>query len=77
MTGRETMKAIMEAKEISNADLAHSLGISLAAAWDRVNSVKLKDISSSILAQTLGAMGYKLVAIPEEVDIPESAFIID
>lgn len=77
MTGREIMKTIMEEKNLTNAALAHDLGLTIAAMWDRVNTSKSRDISSAILAQTLDAMGYTLAAVPKDAPLPERSYIVN
>ncbi len=77
MTGREIMKQVMEVSGISNADLAHKLNLTIPAMWDRLNTKKLKDVSVSVLSDTVGAMGYKVAVIPEEAEIPEGGYLVE
>ena len=77
MTGREIIRQIMDASGISNAELAHRLGLTIATAWDRVNTRKLKDVSVSVLAETVGAMGFKVAVIPQEAEIPEGGYLVN
>ena len=69
MKGRDIVKSVMENKGVSNATLADRLNISQAAAWDRVNSKKVKDIPVSILSEMLRAMDYKVVVVPRTTRI--------
>lgn len=64
MKGRDIIKAIMEIKGVTNADLAGRLNITQATAWDRVNSKKVKDIPVSTLSEMLRALDYKVVIVP-------------
>lgn len=74
MKGRDILKAIMDARGVSNAELAARLGISQATAWDRVNSVKVKDIPAGLLAEMARAMDYKVVVMPREARTPAEAY---
>ena len=76
MKGRALIGAIMEARGLSNAEMARRLDLSTAAMWDRANNTKSKDVYSSVLAETLEAMGYKLVAVPEDTPLPEDAYFV-
>ena len=69
MKGRDVIKAIMEIKGVSNADLAGRLNITQATAWDRVNSKKVKDIPVSTLSEMLRALDYKVVIVPRNARI--------
>jgi len=64
MNSKETVKAIMEEKKISNADMAGALNISQAAMWDRLNNKKTDTITVSKLNEMLRYLGYDLVIMP-------------
>lgn len=77
MRGRQILKSIMEQNDISNAALAKRLGISGAAAWERVNNKNVKDIPSSLLVTMLRAMDYKLVVVPADSKLPDNSYEVD
>ena len=77
MKGREIIKAIMEKKGLSNADLASQLGISPAALWDRLNAKKLKDIPVSLLQDMLCAMNYKVIVVPRSTRLPVDGYEVE
>lgn len=77
MRGRDIIKAIMEAKNISNADAAKRLGLTAATMWARVNEKKQNDIPVSRLAETVRVMDYKVVVIPANCRIPEGGYEVD
>lgn len=80
MTAKEAMRAIMAATGLRNADLASRMGASPQAAWDRVNGRdrqgREKDVTASLLAETLRAMDYKLVVMPRGSRTPADSYEI-
>lgn len=64
MRGRDILGAIMEKKNVSNAQMAHRLEVSIATMWDRVNSKKTKDIPVSMLNDMVRVLDYKIVVVP-------------
>lgn len=78
MEAREILKNIMNEHEIPNAELARRLDVTPATIWDRLNNKKgRKDIPVSLLRAMLSAMGYKIVIVPEEMDVPEDGYTVD
>ena len=77
MKGREIIKAVMERKGKTNADLAANLEITPAALWDRLNSKKVKDIPVSLLQDMLRAMDYKVVVVPRTTRLPIDGYEVD
>lgn len=77
MKGREIIKAVMEKKGKSNADLASNLEITPAALWDRLNSKKVKDIPVSLLQEMLRAMEYKVIVVPRSTRLPVDGYEVD
>lgn len=78
MEAREILKDIMNEHEIPNAELARRLDITPATIWDRLNNKKgRKDIPVSLLRAMLSAMGYKIIIVPEEMDVPEDGYTVD
>ena len=74
MKGREIVKAIMEQKAVSNADMAARLQITQAALWDRLNTKKAKDIPSSSLTEMLRHLDYKVIIVPRSTRLPEGGY---
>lgn len=64
MNGRQIVKDLMTAKEVTNADMAHRLSISQAALWDRLNNKKVKDMPLSLLCEMLAALDYDVLLVP-------------
>lgn len=78
MEAREILKDIMNEHEIPNAELARRLDVTPATIWDRLNNKKgRKDIPVSLLRAMLSAMGYKIIIVPEEMDVPEDGYTVD
>lgn len=78
MEAREILKDIMNEHEIQNAELARRLDVTPATIWDRLNNKKgRKDIPVSLLRAMLSAMGYKIVIVPEEMNVPEDGYTVD
>lgn len=64
MNGREMIKALMEEKGITNATLAHRLGISQATIWERLNNRKTRDIPLSTFCDMIQALDCDLLVVP-------------
>lgn len=64
MNGREMIKALMEEKGISNATLAHRLGITQATIWERLNNRKTRDIPLSTFCDMIQALDCDLLVVP-------------
>ena len=76
MKGREIVKTIMEQTNVSNAQLAHRLGTSLATMWDRINSKKVKDIPLSTLNEMVRALDYKIVIVPANKQVKSDEYLV-
>jgi len=77
MRGRDIIKSIMDANSITNATLAHRLGITNAAIWDRLNNKGVKDLSVSTLSDMARNLDYKVVVVPRNSRIPEGGYEVD
>lgn len=64
MTSKEIVKAIMGEKNVSNAELAHQVGIKPTAMWDRLNNTNSKDLNVALLSEMLRVLGYKIQIVP-------------
>lgn len=77
MTSKEIVKTIMEQKNISNADLAHMVGIKPTAMWDRLNNTNSKDMNVAVLSKMLQVLGYKIQIVPSGKKITEGVYEVD
>lgn len=78
MTSKEIVKAIMQEKGKSNADLANALGISQATAWDRLNSPKTNNLTVKKLTEMLRYLDYDLVIMPRgKAGRIDGAYLVD
>lgn len=77
MKGREAIKAVMDVKGLSNADLAKRLGMSNAAIWARINTERSRDLQLSLVSEMLRVMDYKIVIMPNNNRIPEGGIEIE
>ena len=82
MTGREIIKDIMTMQGMSNSTYAKELSITSAALWDRLDTQPRKgkarkDIPVSLLTNMVNVLGYKLVVMPNEVEVPENWYEVD
>lgn len=78
MKARDVVKTIAETSGVSNAELAHRLGLSIAACWERTSSPnKPKDMPTKVLCPTLQALGYKVIAVPYDTPVPKGGYVID
>lgn len=76
MKGREIVKTIMDKTGISNAQLAHRLGITIPTMWDRINSKKVKDIPLSTLNEMVRALDYKIVIVPASKQVKDDEYLV-
>ncbi|MBQ8707992.1 MAG: winged helix-turn-helix transcriptional regulator [Succinivibrionaceae bacterium] len=76
MKGREIVKTIMEKTNVSNAQLAHRLGVTIATMWDRINSKKVKDIPLSTLNEMVRALDYKIVVVPASKQVKDDEYLV-
>ena len=77
MRGREVIKRIMEAKGVTNADIAKRLNLTNAAVWERLNNKNVKDIPVSLLSEMLRVLDYKILVVPASARIPEKGYVVD
>ena len=74
MTSKELIKTLMTEHDITNAEMAKTLGITQAALWDRLNQKKSDNTTVAKLGDMLSVMGYKIVVVPDETPIPEGGY---
>lgn len=77
MTSKELIKLLMNEKEISNVDMAKELEITPAALWDRLNPKKTDNMTISKLNSMLKILGYKVMVVPSDTELPENAYEIE
>ena len=74
MTSKELIKTLMTEHDITNAEMAKTLGITQAALWDRLNQKKSDNTTVAKLGDMLSVMGYKIVVVPDKTPIPEGGY---
>lgn len=74
MTSKELIKTLMTEHDITNAEMAKTLGITQAALWDRLNPKKSDNTTVAKLGDMLSVMGYKIMVVPDETPIPEGGY---
>lgn len=77
MKAKDIIKTIMEKSGITNAVMSDRLDITQAAFWDRLNNKKHKDIGVNILCDMARVLDYKIVVVPRNTRVPDTAFTID
>lgn len=77
MTSKELIKTLMTEHDITNAEMAKTLGITQAALWDRLNQKKSDNTTVAKLGDMLSVMGYKIMVVPDETPIPEGGYEVD
>lgn len=78
MTSKEIVKAIMKKNGKTNADLAKGIGVTQAAAWDRLNSHKTNNLTTNKLTEMLRYLDYELVVIPRgKAERIEGAYVVN
>lgn len=61
MRSREIANILFSKSGLSNSQYAKLLGISRAALWDRINTMKAKDMTVSVFSEMVNALGYYVV----------------
>ena len=74
MTSKEIVKTIMEQQEVSNAELAHKVGVKPTAMWDRLNNTNSKDLNVAVLNDMVRALGYKIQIVPFNKQTPDGGY---
>ena len=64
MTSKELIKTLMTEHDITNAEMAKTLGITQAALWDRLNPKKSDNTTVAKLGDMLSVMGIKSWLFP-------------
>lgn len=77
MKSKDIIKAIMASKEVGNAALAHRLGITPAAMWDRLNNKTVKELSVATVSDIVKSLDYKVVIVPRSARVPEGGYEVD
>lgn len=74
MKAIEIVRAVMREKDFNNG----KLGNAIERNADVVNKrFKQKDLTAGVLAEMLGAMGYKVVVMEAEAKTPNGAYVVD
>lgn len=74
MNSREIVCSIYQKSGLTNAEYANLLGISRQAVWDRINTMKAKDMTVSIFSEMVSALGYSVFVSKE---LPEDAYLVE
>ena len=61
MTGKDIIKKLMEAENVTNVQLANRIGVTQATMWARLNNQNAKDLPLSVFDEMLSALGYEMV----------------
>lgn len=74
MTSREIVYDLFRKSGLSNSQYARMLGLSRAALWDRINTMKAKDMTVSVFSEMVNALGYYVVIMQNP---PDDVYIVD
>lgn len=74
MKANESIKAIMEIKNVKLMNLADRIGIKKTALSNRLAR---EGITVATLNETIRTMDYKIVVIPSDTPIPDGGFKIE
>lgn len=73
MNSREIVYSIYQKSGLTNAEYANLLGISRQALWDRINTMKARDMTVSVFSEMVSALGYSVFVSRES---PEDAYLV-
>lgn len=68
MNSREIVYSIYQKSGLTNAEYAKLLGISRQALWDRINTMKAKDMTVSVFSEMVAELGYSVFVAREASD---------
>lgn len=74
MTSREIVYDLFRKSGLTNSQYARMLGLSRAALWDRINTIKAKDMTVSVFSEMVNALGYYVVVMQNP---PDDVYIVD
>ena len=74
MKSVEIVKTVMKAEGMTNGKLGNAIERNGDVVNKRLNQ---NDLSAGVLAEMLGAMGYKVVVMPIECKTPEKGYVVD
>lgn len=74
MNSREIVYSIYQKSGLTNAEYANLLGISRQALWDRINTMKARDMTVSVFSEMVSALGYSVFVSRES---PEDAYLVE
>lgn len=77
MTAKELIKKLMVEKDMPNADMAKSIGVSQATLWERLNPKKTDNMTVKKLNEMLQVLDYKVVIVPADTPLPEGGYQIE
>lgn len=68
------MYSIYQKSGLTNAEYAKLLGISRQALWDRINTMKAKDMTVSVFSEMVAELGYSVFVGKEVTD---GAYVVE
>lgn len=74
MTSREIVYDLFRKTGLTNSQYARMLGLSRAALWDRINTMKAKNMTVSVFSEMVNALGYYVVVMQNP---PDDVYIVD
>lgn len=74
MKANEIIREVMKAKEVKPSVLASLLNIKNNVLSERLGQ---KNISTDKLNEMLTVMGYKIIIVPQEMEVPDNGFVVD
>lgn len=77
MLVKKAIRAIMDRKGIGLNALAHMMGKNSQFVSDKLNPAKGLNMSTDKLDEMIRTMGYKIVLVPEDVEIQDGWFEVD
>lgn len=76
MNSRELVFSLYRASGLTNSEYAKLLGLSRQTLWDRINTMKAKDMTVSVLNDMVTALGYCVVVVKDN-SIPNDAYVLE
>jgi len=74
MLATDAVKDILKKNDLTSGDIAKKIGKPTRMVWDRLSQ---QNISVSRLNEMLAVLGYKVVIMPTDAELPEGGYEVE
>ena len=77
MNARNLVNVLFERSNLTQSEYAKMLCITRNALWDRLNTKKTTDMTVSVMANMLSALGYKVIVVKKEMGMLDGSYDVE